>query len=191
MSHLRTLRRIRRTDPRASRDRRAVDWRLRADRRRTSGDGRHRRVVRLLPGVLGNESSAWADSFRPACSNIRNIPGRPCSAAGMCRRCCCPAIMGGSRSWRRRQSLLRTLETAAGSAGQAESYAGGAAASSRKAAPQRIRNRRPGLTERDRCQLKTVVVFEPRCGKISNVVCDIRTVRCQRNPASRDAGELV
>ena len=44
-------------------------------------------VVRLLPGVMGNEASGATRVSRAACSNIRTTRGRRNSKAGPSRRC--------------------------------------------------------------------------------------------------------
>jgi tRNA (guanine37-N1)-methyltransferase len=66
-------------------------------------------VVRLLPGVLGNESSAWADSFQAGLLEYPQYT-RPASFRGWD----VPEVLlsghhGRIEEWRRRQSLLRTL----------------------------------------------------------------------------------
>ena len=57
-------------------------------------------VLRKLPGALGHADSAVEESLQPrrlkAVPSTRTTPGRPSSAAGRCRRCCCPATIDGS-----------------------------------------------------------------------------------------------
>ena len=70
-------------------------------------------VGRLLPGVLGNASSAGDDSFggdgaRPApcagCSRAPSTPGRGPGVSARCPRCCCrvtmPRSRAGGATWR-------------------------------------------------------------------------------------------
>jgi len=77
-------------------------------------------VVRLLPGVLGNESSAATDSFQ---SGLLEYPQytRPASFRGWD----VPEVLlsghhGKIAAWRREQSLLRTLRRRPDLLGQAE-----------------------------------------------------------------------
>ena len=53
-------------------------------------------VVRLVPGVLGNDQSTGDESFRAVCSNTPSTPGRRRSGVGAYPRFCCPVTTAGS-----------------------------------------------------------------------------------------------
>ena len=57
-------------------------------------------VVRLLPGAIGDESSALTDCFRTTCWRRPSTRGRPNSAAGASPTCCCRATSPRSRRGR-------------------------------------------------------------------------------------------
>ena len=50
-------------------------------------------VVRLLPGVLGDDASARRIRSATGCSTGRTTRGRKSGTAGRCRRCCSAATM--------------------------------------------------------------------------------------------------
>lgn len=54
-------------------------------------------VVRLLPGVLGDEQSALKDSFQDGLLEPPSIPVRPSTADGVCPMCCSAATRPASR----------------------------------------------------------------------------------------------
>ena len=84
-------------------------------------------VTRLLPGALGNEASAWQESFSPAgkAALDENLPDSTCASGGLLdyphytrpaefRGWPVPdVLMGGNhdeiRRWRRRKALEKTL----------------------------------------------------------------------------------
>ena len=106
---VRPVRRDRRARPRGARDRRDLDRRLRAVGRRAGGDGDRGRVVRLVPGVVGDERSVREDSSRGLLDHPHYT--RPAEFEG--RRV--PDVLlsghhGEIERWRRRRHCERTLE---------------------------------------------------------------------------------
>ena len=74
-------------------------------------------TVRLLPGALGDEGSAEADSFADGLLDYPHYT-RPAqrARAGACPRCCSRATTSGIRRWRRKEALRATRDAAAGPA---------------------------------------------------------------------------
>ena len=103
---------------RAPGDRRALDWRLRADRRRACGDGRDRRGRAAAAGRARARTSRPATSrTATGCWSTRSTPARPSSAAGRCRTCCSRGTTprsrsgGGGRRWSGRAERRPDLMT--------------------------------------------------------------------------------
>ena len=148
----------------------------------------------LLPGVLGNETSAVTDSFSTGLLEYPHYTRPACSAAGKCLRCCCPAIMRIVEVWRRQQSLLRTLERRPELLDSAE-------LDDRRNAlwlAEQIRGREAERQElvdgawNKRMSMITVVVFWAGYVKISDVALLTRTVRyIAMIRISSDSGELI
>ena len=98
-SHLRlpALRGRRRADPLAGRPR-AVDRRLRPDRRRAAGAGRHRCRHQAPARAPSRRRRRSRNRSPTASSNTRSTPARPSSAARACRRSSPRATTAPSRA---------------------------------------------------------------------------------------------